>query len=78
MLHWQAYFSLQDVESKNCSPECIDFINRWLFRGSMMIRLITSADQRMGRNGVEEIMSHPWMKYVFKVMCIIGMWIGKT
>ena len=44
----------------------------------MMIRLITSADQRMGRNGVEEIMSHPWLKYVFKVMCIIGMWIGKT
>ena len=34
------------------SKECIDFIER----------LVTDAGHRMGREGVEEIMQHPWLR----------------
>lgn len=47
----------------NCTPECIDFITRWGCRGVIMIRLVAAPEVRMGRNGVEEIMNHPWLKW---------------
>lgn len=78
MLNWKVYFSLRDVENNGCSPECIDFIKRCVWNNSVMIRLVTSADQRMGRNGVEEIMNHPWLRYAFKPAFIIAVWIGRT
>lgn len=28
-----------------------------------MIRLVAAPEVRMGRNGVEEIMNHPWLKW---------------
>ena len=50
--HWKRYFKITDTIRMNCSPECVDFIER----------LVCDADHRMGKNGVEEIMKHLWLK----------------
>lgn len=58
--HWRKYFRIPEITRKNCSPECIDF----------MEKLVTDADVRLGNKGVEEIMSHPWLKWVDWLMII--------
>ena len=50
--HWRQYFQIPEVMREKYSKECIDFIER----------LVTDAGHRMGREGVEEIMQHPWLR----------------
>ena len=51
---WRKVFRIPEQMRMKCTPECIDFVEK----------LITSADQRMGRHGVKEIMAHPWLRDV--------------
>ena len=50
--HWKRYFRIPDSMRAMCTPECLDFIEK----------LVTDAENRLGNNGVEEIMNHPWLK----------------
>ena len=50
--HWKQYFQIPEAMREKYSKECIDFIER----------LVTDAGHRMGREGVEEIMQHPWLR----------------
>ena len=50
ILRWQQHLEIPTDVRRKVSRECMDFMNS----------LITTADRRLGRNGVEEIKAHPW------------------
>jgi serine/threonine kinase 38 len=50
ILRWQQHLEIPADTRRRVSRECLDFMNC----------LITNADRRLGRNGVEEIKAHPW------------------
>ena len=50
ILHWKKTFVIPP--EANLTPHSIDILKK----------LITDADERLGRNGVEEIKAHPFFK----------------
>lgn len=54
ILHWKTTLKWPADRIKHLSPECLDFVRC----------LIQDSDRRLGRNGAEEVMSHPWFRGV--------------
>eukprot|EP01029_Cantina_marsupialis_P028844 TRINITY_DN778074_c0_g1_i1.p1 TRINITY_DN778074_c0_g1~~TRINITY_DN778074_c0_g1_i1.p1 ORF type:complete len:483 (+),score=131.08 TRINITY_DN778074_c0_g1_i1:151-1599(+) len=52
IVNHEKYLYFPSELASTVSPECVDF----------MKRLISKADTRLGKGGLEEIMHHPWMK----------------
>jgi len=50
ILRWQQHLDIPAEVRRKVSRDCLDFMNC----------LISNADRRLGRNGVEEIKAHPW------------------
>lgn len=50
ILRWQNFLEVPFSVECKLSPQCLSFL----------LSLLTDAAHRIGRNGVEEIMAHPW------------------
>jgi len=52
ILRWRKFLEIPAATQQSLSPECVDFL----------LSLMTSADRRVGRHGIEEIKEHPWFR----------------
>lgn len=64
---WRKVFHIPDQMRRRCTPECIDFVEKFACICFVMCRLVTSAEERMGRHGVSEIMAHPWLRCALRL-----------
>uniref|UniRef100_A0A7S1TZ34 non-specific serine/threonine protein kinase n=1 Tax=Phaeomonas parva TaxID=124430 RepID=A0A7S1TZ34_9STRA len=50
ILRWRKFLEIPAATQQKLSSECVDFL----------LSLMTAADRRLGRNGIDEIKAHPW------------------